>query len=129
MSTQAEISAFFERLCKAWETNDAAEVGGLFADDGTLINPFGQRADGRDAVTAMYGEYFAGMLGGTSTTVEVQSVRTIDATHSLVDAEQAILGPDGSTVLDVHLTALLRQEGGEWRLVDTRPFSYQEPRS
>jgi len=121
------IKASLDRFCAAWQTNDGAAVGGFFTDDGSLINPFGQRADGRTAVAAMYTEYFAGMLRGTATTVTLASVRAVGPDYAFVDSEQTITGSDGSVVLTVHLAALLRREGQDWRFVDARPYTFPQP--
>lgn len=123
---EASVAAAFDKLCKAWETNDGAEVASRFTSDGSLINPFGERADGRNAVAAMYVDYFGGMLAGTTSTFQLETVRAIDAGHVLVDGEQKIFGADGAVVLAVHLTALLRQQDGDWRFVDARPYAYAQ---
>jgi uncharacterized protein (TIGR02246 family) len=126
-AVEAAVGDFFEQVTKAWDSNDGEAFGAQFTDDGTLINPFGERATGRAEVTAMYVQYFAGMLGGTTSTVQVQSLREIDRTNALVDADQNILAPDGTVVLAVHLTALLRLVDGEWRFVDARPYAFAQP--
>jgi uncharacterized protein (TIGR02246 family) len=65
--THSSVEQFFTAFADAWETNEGEAVAALFVDDGALINPFGQRADGRTAIVGMYSDYFAGMLKGTST--------------------------------------------------------------
>src|SRR6266516_7630293 len=117
-----QIKSTLDRFAAAWKTNDGATVAGFFAEDGSLINPFGQRADGRTAVAAMYAEYFGGMLRGTSTTINLASVRAVEQDHAFADAEQTINASDGSVVLVAHLAALLRREGDGWRFVDARPY-------
>ena len=125
MSAQIDqISSTLDRLAEAWKANDAAAVASLFTDDGSLINPFGQRADGRAAVAGMYEEYFAGMLKATSTTIDVRHVRAVNDDYAFVDTEQQILGPDGLIVLAVHLTALFRQEEGRWLIADGRAYAF-----
>lgn len=62
-----QIKSTLDRFCVAWKTNDGATVACFFVEDGSLINPFGERADGRAAVVAMYSEFFGGMLRGLST--------------------------------------------------------------
>ena len=119
-----QVKSMFERYAAAWETNDGGAVADFFAEEGTLINPFGALADGRAAVAGMYSEYFAGMLRGTSTTLELANVRPIGDDHAFADAEQTIYGSGGDVVLAAHLVALLRREGGDWRFVDARPYAY-----
>lgn len=118
------LTASLDRFAAAWQTNDGAAVGGFFTDDGSLINPFGQRADGRPAVAAMYSTFFTGMLQGTSTHFTSVSARPIGPDHAFLDAEQTITAPDGSVVLVVHLAALVRREGDAWHFVDARPYSF-----
>ena len=126
MGQDREIEDLFEATADAWKRNDGAAVGSLFVDDGTLINPFGQQADGRSAVAAMYSEYFEGMLRGTTTTIEVASVRAVGPDHAFAHAEQTISAPTGEVVLAAHLVALLRREGDGWRFVDARPYTFPE---
>jgi uncharacterized protein (TIGR02246 family) len=119
-----QIKSGLDGFCAAWKANDGATVAGFFVDDGALINPFGQRADGRAAVAAMYSEYFGGMLAGTSTTFDLATVRAVGHDHAFVDGEQTISAPDGSIALVVHVAALLRRDGDGWRFVDSRPYTF-----
>ena len=119
-----QIKSSLDRFCAAWKTNDGATVAGFFVEDGSLINPFGQRADGRTAVAAMYSEYFGSMLRGTSTTFNLTSVRAVEADHAFADGEQTVHAPDGTVVLAIHLAALLRHDGDAWRFVDARPYAF-----
>lgn len=118
---------FLARFAEVWATNDGRAVADLFTEDGTLINPFGQRADGRDAVGTMYTEYFAGMLAGTSTSVRVDGIRPVGETHAFVDAEQTVTAGTGEVLLVVHLAALLARDGEDWRFVDSRPYTLADP--
>lgn len=119
-----QVKSTFDRFSAAWKTNDGAAVASFFVEDGALINPFGQRADGRTAIAAMYSEYFGGMLRGTSTTINLTSVRAVENNHAFADGEQTIYAPDGKVVLVVHLAALLRRDGGGWRFIDSRPYAF-----
>jgi uncharacterized protein (TIGR02246 family) len=121
------IERFLERFADVWKTNDGNTVGELFVADGSLVNPFGQRADGRNDIATMYSEYFTGMLQGTTTTATLSHVRPAGPDHAFIDAEQTILGPDGSLLLAVHLAALLCREDHSWQFVDSRPYAYAHP--
>jgi uncharacterized protein (TIGR02246 family) len=119
-----QIKSTFDGFSAAWKANDGASVASFYVEDGALINPFGDRADGRAAVAAMYSEYFGGMLRDTSTTVNLANVRAVENNHAFADGEQTINAPDGSAVLVVHLAALLRRDGDDWRFVDARPYTF-----
>jgi uncharacterized protein (TIGR02246 family) len=121
-----EIRSTFERFSEAWKSNDGAAVAAFFVEDGSLVNPFGQRADGRSAIAGMYSEYYGGMLRGTSTSVDLASVRAVESSHAFADGEQTVHAPDGSVLLAVHIAALLRREGDGWRFVDSRPYVFAD---
>ena len=71
----SSTGTFFQDLATAWKANDGAAVADLFTEDESLINPFGERGDGTAALSTMYGEYFRGMLHGTTTLVQVTNLR------------------------------------------------------
>ena len=122
-SHEASISAFLQQFADSWQKNDGTVLADTFTDGGALINPFGQRADGRSEVAAMYAEYFNGMLAGTTTTIQLNTARPVGNDHAFVDAEQTIHAPNGDTLLVVHLAALLQRDGDTWRFVDSRPYT------
>jgi uncharacterized protein (TIGR02246 family) len=120
-----EVKLSLDRYCTAWKANNGTLLSHFFAVDGSLIDPFGGRADGRGAVAAMYDEYFSGMLHGTSTTFELVRVRPVGQDgYTFIDGEQTIHAADGSLLLAVHLAALMRREGDDWQFVDARPYAY-----
>ena len=83
-----QLKSTFESFSDAWRTNDGAAVASFFAEDGAIISPFGQRAEGRTAIAAMYSEHFGGMLRGTSTTFSLSSVRPVEGNHALPTANR-----------------------------------------
>jgi uncharacterized protein (TIGR02246 family) len=121
------VEQFFNEVVEAWKANDGAAFAGYFVEDGSLINPFGERADGHDAIAGMYKEYFAGMLQATTSHVDLGSVRIVGSDYAFVDGEQTIYGPDGGTIMVVHLSTLLQREGDSWRFVDSRPYAFAAP--
>ena len=124
-ATENGVAAFFGKLAEAWDTNDGPAFAALFVEDGSLINPFGERADGRAALTSMYSAYFGGMLSGTTTSIVPGELRSIGVDHAFVDSEQTIYAENGDVLLALHVVNLLRKEGADWRLVDSRPYAFQ----
>jgi uncharacterized protein (TIGR02246 family) len=118
-----QIAAMFERFAATWNSNDATALGRFFTPDGVLVNPFGERADGQPAVTAMYMQYFGTVLQGSTTSVRVDHVRGVEGQHAFVDADQTIRGADGRVLFDLRLAALLKRDGSAWRVVDARPHT------
>jgi uncharacterized protein (TIGR02246 family) len=126
-STYDEVAAFYGKVAQTWGANDGDAFAVHFTEDGSLINPFGERADGVAAVRAMYRQYFEGMLKGTTTTISLASVREVESSHALADADQTIVGPDGAVLLEAHVTNLLRKGTDGWSIVDSRPYSFATP--
>lgn len=126
-SPDSSIVAFHDKLAAAWSANDGTAFAAFFAEDGSLINPFGERADGRAALTAMYSEYFGGMLKGTTTSISVTHVRPVGPDHAFADAEQTIYAANGDVLMALHVVNLLRRDGDDWRLVDSRPYAFPAP--
>src|SRR5689334_14439163 len=86
-SLTEQLNVFFTQFSAAWQTHDGAALGRWFAEDGSLINPFGERAEGRSAVAAMYANYFKGMLAGTTTTVSLSHARAVAGDYAFADGE------------------------------------------
>ena len=126
-SPDSSIVAFHDKLAAAWSANDGTAFAVFFAEDGSLINPFGERADGRAALTAMYSQYFGGMLKGTTTSISVTHVRPVGPGHAFADAEQTIYAANGDVLMALHVVNLLRRDGDDWRLVDSRPYAFPPP--
>jgi uncharacterized protein (TIGR02246 family) len=126
-STEDSVTAFFEKLGEVWKSNDGAAFAACFTEDGSLINPFGERADGRAALTGMYNEYFAGMLQGTTTTIDLAQLRPLGDDYAFTDADQTIYGTDGNVLLALHAVNLLRRHGDDWQLADSRPYTFPPP--
>ena len=84
-------------------------------------------ADGRAALTAMYTEYFGGMLHGTTTSITLTTLRGIGDDHAFADADQTVYSANGDVVLALHVVNLLRRQDDEWRLADSRPYAFPPP--
>lgn len=123
----SSVAALFDEVSAVWKSNDGAAAAALFTDDGSLINPFGERADGRAALAAMYTDYFGGMLQGTTTSIELSRVRAMGSEFAVADAEQTIFAANGDVVLSLHVVNVLRRDGDDWRLLDSRPYEFSVP--
>jgi uncharacterized protein (TIGR02246 family) len=122
-----QISPTFAGITAAWASHDGAAVARHFAADATLVSPFGRRADGRAALAAMFTEYFEGAYRGSSIAFTIAHARAIEQDHAFVDGEQTVTGADGKALIVARLAALLRREGGAWRVVDGRPSIVATP--
>lgn len=130
----AELEKRIREFEAAFSAQDAEKVGALFAAEGSLINPMGERADGREAVTALFRKNFEGVLKGTKTRIEIQSARLVTPEVALVDVEQQLLGgappPGAPRPWIAHVVVLLAREGGgDWMMVDARPYFFVQRRA
>lgn len=116
--TSLDVEALFDALCQAWNAGDTPAIAATFAPDGRLVDPLGDEWDGRDAVAAAYQEYFTGLLAGTTTEIDIASVRDLAPGLAVVDGWQTISGP----LPRMHLTAIVRAEGDSVALVECRPY-------
>jgi uncharacterized protein (TIGR02246 family) len=124
---EKSVASFYEKLAAAWGDNNGTAFAAFFTEDGSLINPFGERADGRDSLEAMYSEYFSGMLKETTTKIKLTHLRQIEPDHAFADAEQTIYAANGDVMLALHVVNLLRRRGDDWQLVDSRPYAFPPP--
>jgi uncharacterized protein (TIGR02246 family) len=115
------------RAVEAWSANDGAAFAACFTEDGSLVNPFGERADGRDALAAMYSDYFAGMLRETTTTIDLSPMRSLGDDYAFTDADQTVYDAGGNVLLALHVVNLLRRDGDAWQLADSRPYAFPPP--
>ena len=102
---EAAVEEFFGLFAQARKTNNGAAVSNLLVEDGALIKPFGQGADGRADIGAVYVEYFAGMLRHVDH-LQARKRAPVEADHALPDGEQTISAGRGEVVLVAHLAAL-----------------------
>ena len=121
------VRASLDRFSAVWTAEGGRRLGDHFSGDASLINPFGQRADGREAIAAMYAQFFTGLLAGTSSRIELLTARPIDDLNVFIDATQTISAPDGTPVLVVHLAGLMTAAEDGWLFVDSRPYMYAAP--
>ena len=91
---------------------------------GAFIRTLQSMMASRHPAAAMYSQYFGAILRGTSTTINLGSVRAAENNYALADAEQTIYGADGKVVLACHLAALLHRDDDGWRFVDARPYTF-----
>src|SRR5581483_6188729 len=125
MTDSTGVDEFLGDFAAAWSRNDGAALGEFFAVEGTLINPFGQRAEGRAGVAAMYTEFFGPgqLLHATTTTITVDNLRQVHDGSVFLDSTQRVYGANGDIALVVHLAALLCRVDGHWQFLDARPYA------
>ena len=120
------VEGFFKVLADAWAKYDSAAVADSFADDSSLLEPL-RRSPMGDPPSPPGIRLTACMLRGTTTDIQVEKIRPIDADHAFVDACQTISGSDGRGRSVAGTLSSPRPDHGSdgWRFVDARPYISQ----
>lgn len=99
----------------AWNAHDPAALANLFVEDATLVTPDGRVVEGRDALLETFDA--RGPTKQTTSTVRVDSVRSLVDTVALVSATQTLTGPGVEDLgsARARIVAVATERDGEWR--------------
>ncbi len=129
---EAAIQKVWQQFSDAWARGDAHARAALWAEDATIINPFGIEARGRAAIEKVFEQETAGFAKGTTQTFSDFSYRFLTPTIAEVDATGTIKGMrgvDGAPMppLTLHVFAIVTKAGGKWQMKDARPYVVAKP--
>lgn len=124
-----DLEERFRAFEQAFGAQDADKVGAMFAPDGTIINPAGERAEGREQVTALFRKDFERVLKGVKNKLTILHVRMVTPELAFVDIKQELTGgkamPGRPHPWIAHAAVLLtKQGGGDWMVLDARPYFF-----
>jgi uncharacterized protein (TIGR02246 family) len=119
-----EVEAAYDR---AW---DAADVDGLLRPlvaGATVIDPFGNVVEGREAIRRAFRTLLAGRARGSTHASTILGVRFVTAEVALADGEAVIEGLSGADGVAmpgfVHrFTDVLVLVAGRWRIAHVRAY-------
>ena len=115
------------RFIEAFNRFDSKEVASFFADDGTLLNPFGNYGRGRSEVERIFNEDAKTFLAGSTSKFTIVGLRRLADDCAFLDLEHDLRHcrmPDGSTIdTKQHVVVLARKTGDGWRFLDVRPYA------
>jgi uncharacterized protein (TIGR02246 family) len=129
---EAAIQKVWQQFSDAWGRGDAQARAALWAEDASLINPFGVVARGRAAIEKVFEQENAGFAKGTTHTFSNFSYRFLTPTIAEVDVTgtiEGIRGADGTLMppLTLHIFAIMAKTGGTWQMKDARPYVIAPP--
>lgn len=129
---EAAIHQWWQQFSDAWASGDAHARAALWAEDATLINPFGVKAQGRAAIEKVFEQENVGFAKGTTHTFSDFSFRFLTPTIAEVDATgeiKGIRGADGMPMptFTLHVFAIMAKAGGKWQMKDARPYVIAPP--
>lgn len=115
-----------QEFAAAWNRHDTHAMSVIFAEDGDLINPFGQQAQSRAEIEKLVTGEHAGPLKTSQLSMKQERVRLLAPDVAVVDSSYAITGaksPSGKEVsIQGHLTQVFRKQGETWSVVAARPM-------
>jgi uncharacterized protein (TIGR02246 family) len=130
--TLEQLQKVGDKVADCMNKADDACFGGLWADDGKIINPEAVVGEGKAGVVKVFHDDWAAFAKGTTNTIKMDSFRQVkpdvvfaDATHHMVGAH----GPDGKELppQDFHLVILLEKKKGQWLAEEARPYPFVHP--
>jgi uncharacterized protein (TIGR02246 family) len=128
---EAGIKAAFKAFSEGWAAGNAKTLSSQFLPDGSLINPFGQEANGRAEIEKLIGADLA-MMKGSTHSFEISKVRFVLPGFALVDATSTLSGlkmADGTAAMDatIHVYVALAMRGSKWFIMALRPYAFAKP--
>ncbi len=113
----------------AWDKDDAAGLAAVMTDDGTLINPGGIVAKGRDEIVKLLGHEHATMFKNTTYMIKDVTVQQVTDDVVVADVTAIITGmhkPDGSPAPDFehHVAWVFVKKDGKWLGAAARPYQF-----
>ncbi len=118
---KAQVMAF----AAAWDKHDPKAMAAFWAEDGDLVNPFGEMAKSRTEVEQLFGEQHAGMMKGTTYAVTMRGIRMVAPGVAVATWDGVIKGmtaADGSPLplFDHLVTVVVVKKGGTWQTAAAR---------
>ncbi len=131
-AAEAAIQKVLQQFSDTWASGDAHARAALWAEDASLINPFGLEARGRAAIEKVFEQEDAGFAKGTTQTFSDFSYRFLTPTIAEVDTTGTIKGmksADGTPMppVTVHVFGIFTKTGGKWQMKDVRPYLIAKP--
>ena len=106
---------------KAFNSGDAAAIGGMFLETGELVDENGAVHAGKAAVTELFRGFFA-TYPKAVLEMQVTSVRPLGDTLAVEEGERRITTADGAAA-QVQYTAVRSKQGDRWPIASYREFA------
>jgi len=132
-----QIKDLANSVAKSFNDNDPQSAANLFAQDASVINLQGKRADGRDAIQQQFKDDLSGPMKDAQYTFTDIEVKMIKPDVAYFDLDQQTQGGkqqqqqqqggvqgQGAQPPRVHVTGLVVKQGGKWLIEEARPGTY-----
>jgi uncharacterized protein (TIGR02246 family) len=113
-STETAIKAENDRWADAFHRADYQAIGSLYTEDGTLLQPGGERVKGREAIVNYFTKGYAGKPAATVTFSNFEFYGNDEAVTEVSDA--TIKRHDGKLEYIGKQTLIFLKQDGVWKL-------------
>ncbi len=126
-SVEAEIQDLVSSFAAAWNRHDAKALAAHFTEDGDLINPTGREANGRQEIEALFADEHSRNFAASRMNQSVKRIRVLSpdivvATSRCEMGGVRRPGTDELCGMNAIATFVLRNTGGNWKIVSARPM-------
>jgi uncharacterized protein (TIGR02246 family) len=126
------VKRLSEDFVAGWNAHEPKKMAGTWANDGSLINPFGVRCGNRAEVEKLFATEHAGAMRSSTYTLDGFTLRKLDDAVMVGDWDGTITGmvdPGGNPLppFPHHVTAVYQKRGGKWAVVAARAFQLLPP--
>jgi uncharacterized protein (TIGR02246 family) len=127
---KAAVEKLSADFAAAWNVHDARKMAAVWAEDGDLINPFGQKAHGRAGIETFLEKEQSTVMKGTTYKIDSMSVRDLDANTAIADWESDVVGMMDATGKAMppfrhHVFSVCVKKGGHWHAAAVRAYAFQ----
>ena len=127
--SKAEIERLSNEFAAAWNVHDANRMAAVWAEDGDVINPFGQSAHGRTEIEKFFEKEQATVMKGTTYKIESIVIRDLGPTVAAVDWESVVTGMADASGKPLppfkhHAFAVCLKKNGHWHAAASRVFAF-----
>lgn len=120
------LDAAVKRFNDSFNHLDAKEFASCWAENGTVLNPFGNFGKGREGVERVFHEDAERFMEGATTTVRIVGARSISEDCIYLDLDhdvQNYKGPDATgRPVRLHVAIVAQKRGDEWKWLDVRAY-------
>ena len=125
----SEVRQRIADFSAAWSRHDGNAMGQFFADEGSLIDPWGREARGMQEVQQFFTELHSTGGKHSRNQLTVSHIDWLKSDVCVVDCEGELTGmtdPKGNELPPTmhHLTLTMTKQGGTWLIAAARPVIY-----
>ncbi len=131
-SNEAAIKALNDDFVTAWNAHDPKSLAAIFAEDVSLINPFGVKCNSRADVEKLFQGEHSGMMKASTYKVDSFLLRKVCDDVMVGDWDATITGavdPNGKPMppFPHHVTLVYQNRGGHWIVAVARAVAPLPP--